>query len=677
MGVFMNSGEFTYILRFAVQPGHHENNRLEGLADFCLKARIDDVMFFIDCEELSQGHLTVPETRLWLNVIERGKALLEPLGITTSINPWPTLLHGDRGRALKKGQNFNLMVDPYGNKAGAVACPLCDEWRNYITEIYACYASLKPNMLWVEDDFRLHNHGPLVWGGCFCDTHMEEYSKRAGKKLSREEFVEGILKPGKPHPYRKIWLDTSRDIMVEDAELIGKAVHTVSPETKVGLMSSGPSVHCAEGRDWKGILDGFAGSTTAVNRPHLPAYNECTPQNYLRDFSSVSTHTCAMIPKYTEIYPELESFPHTRFSKSKTLTRFQLDTSLILGADGITLNIFDMMGNGIMLKEGYQDVLAMSKNFLNCVKQLGLKGGSREGVKILTSPRSSYTIQTETGKSMEDLYPQETFWSSLLSCFGIANTFSLETDHKDEVLAVSGQYLRNLSKLEIKNLFENNFVLLDGEAAYTLFDLGFGELAGIRSAEWHKMDSGFQAFEQVSDKKIYCGIEEARISAQAVTGDFVKFDYSGNIVLKTMVKNPFSDTVAAGMAEFEGRVLILPYGHFKDSYQSHLNPVRQEIIQDALVKAKIGRCPTFIKGEPYVAVHQYGFGDKKVAIICNWSNDKLDEVEIYIPFYTGKDIREMDRENIVTVKADVRFDGNWMVMNKGLGVMELKILIFD
>ena len=48
------------------------------------------------------------------------------------------------------------------------------------------YATVKPNMVWVEDDFRFHNHAPLEWGGCFCDLHIAEFSKRAGRELSRE-----------------------------------------------------------------------------------------------------------------------------------------------------------------------------------------------------------------------------------------------------------------------------------------------------------------------------------------------------------------------------------------------------------------------------------------------------------------------------------------------------------
>ncbi|MEM3490318.1 MAG: hypothetical protein QXO75_11790, partial [Nitrososphaerota archaeon] len=329
---------FRYILRFCIQPGFHQDKRLENLIKFCKEANIDEVTFLIGPEELNTGHPTKEEVEPWLETIAKAKEVLAPMGIKTSINPWTTLLHTDRGRKLKVGQNFTLMVDPYGNRASAVACPLCETWRSYITGMFAYYASIKPHMIWIEDDFRFHNHEPLIWGGCFCELHMKEFSKRVGKNLSREEFVEGILKPGEPHLYRKIWLDTCRETMTELAKLISDAVHNVSPETHIGLMSSDPTVHCIEGRDWGRILNNLSGKITLpANRPHLPSYIEITPQIYFIRFNSVSKLTKAFIPDKTLVYPELENFPYSLFSKSKTFTQFQLETSIILDSDGITL----------------------------------------------------------------------------------------------------------------------------------------------------------------------------------------------------------------------------------------------------------------------------------------------------------------------------------------------------
>lgn len=670
----MLSEDFIYMLRLAIQPGHYEAERLDTMADFCKKARIDDVMFFIDCEELNQGHLTLEDAGLWLDVIRRGKNMLEPLGITTSINPWPTLLHGDRGRSLKKGQNFNLMTDPYGNKASAVACPLCEEWRGYITEIYAYYASIQPFVLWIEDDFRLHNHGPLIWGGCFCDKHMEEYSRRAGKKLERVDFLEGILKPEYPHPYRKIWLDTSRDVMLENAVLIGNAVSKVSPSTRVGLMSSNPPVHCAEGRDWEGILKGLAAKAPMVNRPHLPAYNDVHPQGYLKAFTALSKLTCSVIPGATEVFPELESFPHSRFSKSKALTRFQLETSLILGADGITLNIFDMMGNGVLQSEGYQEVLSDVKDYLTGIKRLGLKLENQGGVKVPISVSSSYTLHTSEGRRMEELYPREEFWAPLLSCYSVANTYTLEKEHKGEIVAVSGQYFRNLDEYELRQLFENNFVILEGEAASTLMDMGFGELAGIRNASWHKMDSGFQAYEEVCNGKKYCGIEKARISSQAVAGDFLEINYYEGIELTTVVKNPFDKPIAPGMAIFREKVLILPYGKFNENYQSHLTPIRQAIFQEVLRNCKVTNIPLFVEGEPYVAVYPFNKGNTKALILMNASLDAIKKMRIFTPLLNTSDIMELDRSGKIQ-KAHIQRDGEYVILEDGMRAMELKVLV--
>jgi hypothetical protein len=215
--------------------------------------------------------------------------------------------------------------------------------------------------------------------------------------------------PGDPHPFRKIWLDASRDAMVQNAGIIGQAVHSISPGTRVGLMSSYPHVHSAEGRDWQGILSGLAQGNAMVSRPHLPAYVEVTPQEYLQGLAAYSMLTAAVIPGSTNIYPELESFPHSRFSKSKAFTAFQLETSLALGADGITLNIFDMMGNGILPQEGYQQVLAERKDFLSAMKAIGMKPEKRKGIQVLASTSSSYMLHSTEGKSMEELYPQETF----------------------------------------------------------------------------------------------------------------------------------------------------------------------------------------------------------------------------------------------------------------------------
>lgn len=672
----MNHRDFKYILRFTIQPGHYEEERLENLITFCRQARIDDVMFFADCEELNTGHITGSELKPWLELIARAKSRLEPLGITTSINPWTTLVHADRGRTLKKGQDFRLMVDPYGKTASVQACPLCPGWREYIADIYACYASVQPCMLWVEDDFRFHNHHPLVWGGCFCEAHMEEFSKKAGGHLNREEFVRAVLKPGIPHPYRRIWLDTCRDTMVELAERIGKSVHEVSPGTRVGLMSSVPAVHCAEGRNWEGILKGLASGNPMVNRPHLPAYTEDTPQNYLWNFSGISRLTGDLVPESTEVYPELDNGPFYRFSVSKSFTRLKLETTLCLDADGITISLFDMMGSGVKLSEGYQDILSGSKDFIPGIRKLGLKKKEMSGVKVLVSPGSSYTLHTDKGTGMQELYPRETFWASLLSCYGVPNVYSLDKKHKNEIVAVSGQYFRNLEKSEIEELFHNNIILMEGEAAFTLWEMGLGDLAGIRNAVWHLQESGFQSYEEACGGKEYCGMKGARLTAQMSAGDFVEIDYKGRHAPITEAKNPYGKTVACGMAAVGERCLILPYGRFNGRAQGHLTPLRQQMIQD-FIKAndRAGDIP-FVQDTPYVYACIFNRKDQTALMLVNFSNDSLEEVRIHLPALKAEEILEFGRQHPEGVKADILRQGDEILLRSGLERFDLKVLLY-
>jgi hypothetical protein len=99
------------------------------------------------------------------------------------------------------------MVDANGTKAERVVCPLCENWRKYFKELYSFYVeTLQPKILWFEDDFRLVSHDPISYG-CFCDEHMKLFNAAAGTSLTREAFIQAVLKDEK---VRKAYLDVQR-----------------------------------------------------------------------------------------------------------------------------------------------------------------------------------------------------------------------------------------------------------------------------------------------------------------------------------------------------------------------------------------------------------------------------------------------------------------------------------
>lgn len=577
---------FCYSFRFCCDPGFNDKREIETLKTFVEEADIDDVSVFCNVEELNTGHMTVEEQRTYIQLLNAVQDAVAPMGVSVSVNHWHSLMHADLGKQLLPEQNFRLMVDMEGNSSQLCVCPMCEQWQTYFCDLYRRYAqAVKPNILWVEDDFRLHNHDPLIWGGCFCQAHMEEYQKRAGQPLSREAFIKGVLAPGDPHPYRKIWLDVHRETMRTLAERIGQAVHSVSPETKVGLMSSVPFVHAAEGRDWHGILKGFAGENPPVNRIHLPCYSEAAPKDYLANFNMVSMANRALIPKETEVLPELENYPYSLFAKSRNFTRFQILSAMPLDLAGITIDLFDLNGSGIVLSDGYQNMLRQVKPFLNTLTRQQVMKKPKQGVYVMLCETSSYTAHTTAGLKMEELYPQEVYFAGLLNAMGISYRYCLNPEIENEVCAVSGQYFRNLTDDQIRHFFLKNRVIVSGDAVEVLCQRGLGSEIGVSSCLWMKQNGGEYAYEQVCTDVPFGGIPNARASAVISSTDALNISYSIQPELLTVFCDSYRRKTAPGHAIVDNRVLVYPFGHFSapaDIPPMQLNTVRRDMMQFAV-----------------------------------------------------------------------------------------------
>lgn len=627
----MYKDAFCYTFRFCCDPGFNDRTESKSLLRFVEEACIDDVAVFANVEEINTGHMDQAEQQVYLDLMQALQPPLAEKGITLSVNHWHSIMHADLGKQLRDDQPFRRMVDVDGNAAALCVCPMDEAWIAYIAQMYARYAVLHPGVLWIEDDFRYHNHEPLHWGGCFCEAHMKLYSARAGKKLSREEFIAGVLQPGEPHPYRRIWLDTCNEVLCETASRIAQAVHAVAPETKMGLMSSVPHVHCAEGRDWHQLLYAMSGKNPPVDRVHLPGYTEGAAWNYLQNFNMVSMACRALLPCETLVYPELENYPYSRFAKSRKFTRFQLLAGLPLNMAGITIDLYDLNGNGIVWEEGYQKTLQDTKPYLNKLTALGVFHGAQKGVCVLLNAQASYFLHTSAGKNMEELYPQEVFFGGLLPAMGVPYRYCTDPAVSGETVAISGQYLRSLAPGQIRTLFQNNFVLLSGDAADVLVQRGLGGLAGIESVQWHRQNEGDYAYEQVVNGRAYCGIPVARASAVISCSDVLEVRYAAqaNVETYTAFYDSFRKRAFSGQTVVNERVMVYPFGHFSQPLeipQMLLNSVRQAILQEILQPVLAG-LPMVEKSpylEPYCTVHE----GKLCLYLVNGSTDDVSEVRL-------------------------------------------------
>ena len=621
---------YQYSLRIAISPDFLPEEKILKVLDFCEKAKVDDIQFFVNMEELNDGHQTLEDAQQWLDMIASFLPMLHQRGIRASLNPWSTILHTDRGRTLKKGQNFETMTDHKGLKAQAVACPLDPEFREYISQMYRTYAKLGFDVIWVEDDFRLHNHAPLSWGGCFCPTHMNQFEQRLGKQESREEFARNMTMAGAPTPERIAWLDTMRETMNGFAKLLGDAVHQTAPETRVGLMSSAPQNHAIEGRQWDKVLEGLSGETRPLNRLHMAPYSELSGREYCLKFQRFSRLTAALLPENVEKWPELESYPYSSFAKSDAFTKLQIETSLSVCAGGISMNIFDLMGNGVAVCEHNQALLSELKPYLEGVTALKAETRNEAGICVLVSPDAVYHTHCPGGEGPGALWPWQTFWAEYLSAFGISNHMAVKPK-KGEIVALGGQILRGMTPKEIYDLASQHCLLLDGESVEIMVEKGCGDLIQAAHMRWHMLNGGDHSYEQVCGEELIRGFPAARMGAQALSetvesGDYLEIEYTQDVHAYTCLRNWAGKRVGAGLVQLPNAI-IFPYGHFRDSYEVFLNPVRRSLLSRA-----IGNTVARVHDCQFVTINQFPVEQGQMILLTNFSTDSFAEPELTLPF---------------------------------------------
>jgi hypothetical protein len=503
-------GNYRYILRYYIDPAFHAEERIRELVEFCLSARVDEVMLFDFPEELYPGYPAPDEVEDWLCLAEKVKAELSKIQVDFSINPWATTVHLSRGRKFASWQrDWQPMVGETGTVSSITSCPLCKKWQEYLCNYFQLIADrLQPLAIWVEDDWRLHNHGvELGFGGCYCEEHLRRFSDKAGQSVSRHELLAAILDKAQVHPWRRLWLDLCRDTILEaTAAVRGKCT------VPLALMSSIPDVHSTEGRDWRKLKEALAGEGKLMLRPHLPPYTEVRPFQITPGWTR---QTIASLPD-SIIYPEMESSPRCgRYSKSGAFVKWACLHSVCYGAKGMTFNHFDVMGNGVSADPTFAATLAGIKEELNYVARLDLNDAESEGIDILYSPDVANYAQSKHDKSMSGLVADSHLWSDTFYALGISHQFKSTVGEK-RIIAVNGETIRGFDNSELEKLL-SNMVFLDAEATRILVERGLGRYLGINIGNYgHLEERGF-SYEVINETS-------ERMTAQRCTWNLLEMN---------------------------------------------------------------------------------------------------------------------------------------------------------
>ncbi len=631
------------MLRRTLIPWKFEETIREAL-DYARHNGINEIIWKIDTEEFSHGLPTPELIRTYLPWLSSSRELLAAEGIAMSINPWASLNHGDRGRDMTGVfPDMHWFTDSRGVACKSTACPLCPRWQEYFREIYRLYASTRPAILWVEDDFRMQFHQPAAVG-CFCDLHLRTFSERTGREWPREELVRAILAPGQPDPARREWLDFLSEHNVEFAASLERAVHGISPETRIGLMHGMPCGFSFEGRRWKALTRAFSGPLEVVTRPGMGNYSEGRPTSILDGINSVR-QTAAMLGPDARLCPELENWNYSEFNKSARYTFLQLAASFMTGAREITLNLHDHLGTPVAENPSYGQMLRANRAFFDGIADsFGTEGAREHGVRLIHHDDESRAKHLAPGSDFPDLLTYEQEWGFALQLSGVPITY-----REAPVTAVTGQTVRALAPSAVEKLLSGG-LLLDGSAAWALLELGYGELIGIARAAWRNKNDQPLSAELLADGE-FGGGPQVFTSLTGICGNDLFLDIKprpGAREISALV-DPDRTRRFAGMLLAEnslgGRIAIHPFDLSSRVTFNFLSWARKRQLHAIARWINRGRTLVSVVNLPLVAPIVKEYDDRVMIGLINLGLDGHPETRLSVPEdLAGREISALCRD---------------------------------
>lgn len=634
--------KFQNCLRIQLIPDKYVEERIQRLLIHCKKFGFTNVIFLTNGEDLFRGHVTVEEIKPWVEAIKKAAKVLRENTIGVSLHHWHNMGHADRGIGLKDGQNFTTMVDFKGKRAISITCPIDENWHAHFSTLLGyLIREIRPDYYWVEDDFRLHNHAPLEWVGCFCEKHMQRLNKALGTKYTRAEFCEKAFQKGAPTKERKVWLDDSRKTMLDLASLIYKTVKEANPDTELALMTSTPAAHCVEARDWTELFEIFSGGEDKFNRIHLPGYTERAGKEYMYGFNTSSMAIRALSPLDTKILPEMENGPISPFRKTARFLGFQLEAAIPLCLSGMTYNIYDNIGNGPIEEYGFAKEMQRLTPYMQAVLDTGARFSDLKGVVVPIDEKIDYYKKIE--KDHNDLTANIFNVGGYVSALGLSYRYSKEKTFNGETVFLFGDAVYIFTDDELCALFANNYVVVDGGAALLLQDRGLLDLIGATSAQLYESQTGYQAYEEiVGDKEIF-NIQGFRASCRKEAGDFMKITYKNTENMKALSCVRKADGTIAGDAFMQGEnFLVNPFVIDRMLYTQFSELRRHFVFGFVEEKAKV-LIDTIEGINPYL----YQNGKESIVMLVNGTLENFEETEFFI--------KGVDFNKIIAIDKDGKY----------------------
>jgi len=495
----LKQNQATYILRYFLPRPPYVNSGdthhyLNKLIQFCRSNNVEAVQFYCNFHPDWYYMPDQPEHSIqWAEEMKKTAEACREAHISYQLNFQVTLGMHTGGTDMRSRYDWEYLINHRGEEVEGCGCPLGPKFREAMGPVIRAWAETKPDVIWFDDDLRLHNHSLMHpdWY-CYCPIHLRLFEERTGSAYRPEQLFKLAFGSGAVHPVRSEWLSLLNETMTDTASWIASIVHEVSPHTRNAQMVSNPEIHSLEGRNWSNYLSAISGSRhRPLLRPFFGPYTEGPPLEFISSYTALDqliANVRQQVKQKVDYCPEIENTRFTRWAKSTEATRYQLRLGGLMGCPGITLSLFDLEGTPLEEEPGYAQLLREEKQLLNQLALLQLADWKPRGLGIFTDAEMGVKIECEEDGQDPQLArsffagPGHT-WSSQLLQMGIP-VYHLNVEEKEwpEVIALDGVSAQLLPNDDILRILRGS-VLLDAHAACILLERGYGDLIGVCELE--------------------------------------------------------------------------------------------------------------------------------------------------------------------------------------------------
>ncbi len=543
-------------------------------------------------------------------VYRRFREALAPDGIKTGI-----LIQASLGHAYAITPNpFRKYLNLDSGNEQFVCCPADEGFLDHFSDVCRQIAAEHPDAIMLDDDFRM---GVRPGRGCACSYHMQEFNRRAGTNMTREELYAHIMSHPESDRLTNIFLDTQRDSLVAAATRFREAIDSEDPTIQ--------GINCTSGDACDFVADYckiFAGKGN-------PSIVRCANGTYsplsVRRFSDIMRTAAVRGGKLKNhgvdiVLAETDTVPFNRYAKSARYLHAHYAYSMLEGLKGAKHWITRLSAHEPNSGKAFRDILAkhakMYEELARISDELSWVGCG-----------SAFIEQSRPRFHNENFrYWHENEWiASNIERMGLPFYY---TDKAGKALFVEQTVVADMSDEQIETLFEGS-VFVDGDSAHLLCERGYGDRLGVLPTDW---DKGPISGEYFADKTDCICSSQKRARVLTPTKEGVR-ELSYNFKWNDGNKNILAPAVTAYERE-AGKLSVVYCGVPKADFKytegfAFLNETRKEQFVSLLKEA--GALPVYCVGDDEVCLRAGTLADGSLfvsAVMLGY--DPMDAMTLYL-----------------------------------------------